>query len=125
MKYPPEIYASAFIDIATGKTKKEESALIENFLSAIKKNGDMAKIKRIFSATETMMRKKTGRKKWTLEIARPMKGINKFLKNIIGPSDITEEKINPEIIAGIKITEDEERQFDASLQKKLKDLFRN
>ena len=46
-----------------------------------------------------------------------------MLKDFFKKGDSIEEKINPEIIAGVKIVIDHEKQLDVSLQKKLQQLF--
>ena len=63
---------------------------------------------------------KSGNKKIVLEMARQNKVI---LKSVIKKNDVVEEKINPELIAGIKIIIDNERQLDFSLKNKLDKIF--
>jgi F0F1-type ATP synthase delta subunit len=58
-----------------------------------------------------------------VEVARKAKGLDAAVKKIAKKSDIVEEKINPDLIAGIKITINDEMQFDGSFAKKVKELF--
>ena len=94
--------------------------IVENFLTLLKKNQDIKKAKEIVALTENILLKKTGNKKVMLEMARKNSVV---LRSVIKKNDIVEEKINPALIAGIKIIIDEEKQLDFSLQKKLNKIF--
>ena len=70
-------------------------------------------------------RRKEGRRKITIECSRPLQGkTNELVKPILQEKDILYKKINPDLIAGIKITIDDEKQFDGSLATKLKKIFK-
>ena len=47
----------------------------------------------------------------------------KILEGIVKSGDLIKEKINPELIAGVKIIINNSKQFDASMQKKLQEIF--
>ena len=122
MKYPPQLYAKAFVSVLEGKTSKEK--LAENFITLIKKNGDWGKRAKIVAETEKLLRVKEGRRKVVIETARPLSpALQKDLKKFSQPHDITEEKIDPALVAGAKITIDDEMQFDGSLKRKIEKLF--
>jgi F0F1-type ATP synthase delta subunit len=124
MKYSPKDYARAFAEVADGtKTKDAEETLVKNFLRAVEKNGDAGQLKKIFEAAEEAVRKKHGLRKVTIETARPLPEAKKSLKEFLGVSDIVEEKTDPSLVAGMKITVNDEMQFDASLSRKLKKIF--
>ena len=82
----------------------------------------MKKAKEIIALAEGLFLKKTGNKKIVLETARPLNSRSVF-KKIKKEGDIIEEKINPELIAGIKIIVNNSRQLDFSLRKKLQQIF--
>lgn len=126
MKYSPKIYGQAFAEIAKNiKTPQEKEDLIKKFLALLEKNGDMARIQEIIKQTEKILRQKSGIRKITIESARPIGKINKKeIGKIIKESDIVEEKLNPDLIAGIKIIINDELQFDGSLSKKIKCLMK-
>lgn len=124
MKYSPKLYAQAFSELAVGSlAKTEEARLVKNFFEVIKKNNDAHQLKKIFEETEKRLRTKSGHRKITIETARKINHIDVELKNFLKPDDSIEEKINPELVAGIKITVDDGMQFDGSLSRRIKKLF--
>lgn len=126
MKYTPKLYARAFGDIASQHPKlnfQEEVQLLKNFLRVIEKHGDAGKLGKILDACERFLRAKEGLRKVTIETARLLPNAKKSLKGFLKPDDIVEEKIYPALIAGVKITLNDEEQFDATLARKLKKLF--
>ncbi len=124
MRYSPKLYARAFSELAAGPlAKTEETRLVKNFFEVIKKNNDIHQLKKIFEEAEKLLRMKAGRRKITIESARKVNYIGAGLKNFLKPNDSIEEKINPELVAGIKITVNDEVQFDGSLERKMQKLF--
>lgn len=120
-KYKSKIYAQALADAVFDK-KTEEKKIIANFLIILEKNRDLKKANEIISLTEELILKKTGNKKIALETARKI-DIRNFINKFTNNGDIIEEKINPELIAGIKIIINNDKQLDFSLQKKLQGMF--
>jgi len=120
MKYKSKQYAKALADIMVG-SKTDVKKVTERFLELLEKNGDIGKAKEIMTLAEDIFIKKTGRRKIILETARPM-GKNQIVKSFEMAGDIIEQRVNPEIIAGIKITINDE-QLDMSIQKKLQEIF--
>ena len=103
----------------------EEKRAIENFIGLVRKNGDWGAIHKILAVTEKVVREKTGARKFVFETARPLgKLLDRLRKELTKPSDVIEEKINPEMVAGVKITVNDEREFDGSLKQKLDRLFK-
>ena len=124
MKYSPSIYAKALSEVAIDPTAdKRANVLVKNFLKLVEKNNDQHQLKKIFQETEKLVREKTGKRKVVLETARPIKKLDSAVKKIIKKGDILEEKINPDLIAGLKIILNDEKQFDGSMAKKIKQLF--
>jgi F0F1-type ATP synthase delta subunit len=80
-------------------------------------------LKKIYEQAEKIIREKTGKRKLVVEVARKAKGLDAAVRKIAKKSDIVEEKINPDLIAGIKITINDEMQFDGSMSRKIKKLF--
>jgi F0F1-type ATP synthase delta subunit len=124
VKYSPSIYAKALSEVAIDPTAdKRANVLVKNFLKLVEKNNDQHQLKKIFQETEKLVREKTGKRKVVLETARPIKKLDSAVKKIIKKGDILEEKINPDLIAGLKIILNDEKQFDGSMAKKIKQLF--
>ena len=82
------------------------------------------KSKEILELAEEMLLSKNGKSKITFETARKITASQKkLLDSLVKNGDIVNEKINPEIIAGIKIIINNSKQFDASMQSKLQRIF--
>jgi F0F1-type ATP synthase delta subunit len=124
MKYSPQIYARVFSEIVCDPSfDKKEEFLVKNFLGLIAKNNDQHQLKKIIALAEKLVRAKTGRRKLVIETARPVKKLDNIIKKIIKKDDIVEEKINKDLIAGLKVVLNDEMQFDGSMQRKIKKLF--
>lgn len=125
MKYSPHLYAKAFAEAGSRRlSPQEESALVRNLIALVKKNGDSHQLKKIAAYAERMLREKSGKRKVTVESARPLKAPpEKIFAQFLRASDILEKKIEPRLIAGIKITVNDAEQLDISLSRKLKKLF--
>ena len=123
MKHQASIYAKALVEAAASVPKEKDDAVVSNFLKLVKKNGDMGQVDKIVRLAQKSMAKRYGRRILSVESARPLGRNLDFIKKIAKKEDIIEEKINPGIIAGVKITINGEMQFDGSLDRKLKKLF--
>jgi F0F1-type ATP synthase delta subunit len=124
MKYAPAIYAKALADVIDRTGAKEEAAVSRNLLALLERNGDRHALSRILAETERLLRKKNGERRIVIESARPLApdDMKKLLK-LAKPDDTIETAIVPELIAGVRITVDDEDQFDGTLKTKLRTLF--
>jgi len=118
-KYSSKTYARALSVLILEKESKKN---LNGFLDFIRKNGDLKKTKEVIALTEAIFYKKTGKRKITLEIARKIERKN-ILKDFFQEGDIVKEKINPELIAGLKVNVNNEKQLDYSLKSKLDNLL--
>jgi F0F1-type ATP synthase delta subunit len=125
MKYSVKMYASAFAAAAAGKLSPvEEKKIVKNFTELVRRNGDGALLPKIIGEADRLLRAKEGVRKFVIETARPLKGrLQQEVRRVVRDKDVMEEKVDPGIVAGIRVTVDEERQFDASLSRKLQKLF--
>ena len=125
MKYSSQIYAEALSDVASGHLDQEkENLVVKSFLNLVAKNGDAPKLNKILELAEEMIIQKSGRRKVTIETARPLKESPKLvIKDILKESDVVESKIDPSLIAGIKITINKDLEWDGSLKRKIDKLF--
>ncbi len=124
MKYAPHVYAEALVEVlsapATGPGKKTDDELAKNFLALVRKNGDERYLRKILEEASRFARGKSGVRKVTVESARALIPSQKALiVHFVKPGDIVEERIDPDLIAGIKIILNDEMQFDGSLKNKL------
>ncbi len=121
MKYKSRDYANTLVEIML--KEKDGTKMVAGFLSFMKKNRDERKLKEILKLAEKLYFKKTGNKKIILETARHFNFKNsELINNLVNKGDVVVEKINQELIAGVKIVVNEERQLDMSLFKKLQEL---
>jgi F0F1-type ATP synthase delta subunit len=124
MKYSPEIYARAFMETVYSAPKEKQEKLLLRFLEAIKKNGDLPQIKRIFRAIQKAVVKKNGGRIINLELAHNIsQELLAKLRNNFSPKDCLEIYFHPELIAGVRMLFDEEIELDLTIRKKLKKLF--
>ena len=121
MKYKSRDYANALVEIML--KEKDNAKMVAGFLEFVKNNRDEKKLREILKLAEKLYFKKTGNKKIILETARPFNFKNSDLVNsLVMKGDVVLEKNNKELIAGVRIVVDEERQLDFSLFKKLQEL---
>jgi len=121
--YSHILYAKVLFElISNEKDSSKMKRNIANFLDFLVKKGDTKKIGKIIDVTENLFYKKTGKRKITLEFARKT-GQNNILKDFFQEGDVVQEKVNPELIAGIKVIVNNEKQLDFSLKNKLDNLF--
>jgi F0F1-type ATP synthase delta subunit len=124
MKYKPKIYAQILAEILSDKKNSaEEKRIVDNFLALLEHNQDINKADEILQLTEALLLKKMGNKKVVLETARKIDA-KEVLKHIAERGDIIEEKINPALVAGVKIVIDQSKQLDLSLVGKLERMFK-
>ena len=123
-KITPKQYAEAFLEAAT-EAKISGDRAIENLIALIHKNGDWRKRKEILEACADMSRKRGGEQLVTILSARPLeKTQREQIEKTFQKSDF-EEQVDPELIAGVKIVIDRERQFDGTLKHKLDTILEN
>ncbi len=121
MKYKAKIYAEALVSVLLEK-ERDYKKISNNFFEILQKNGDLKKAREIMLLAEIIFHKKTGKRKIILETARKIQRKN-ILKDFFQEGDLVQEKINPELIAGIKIIINNESQLDFSLKNKLQQIF--
>lgn len=117
-----KLYAKALAEIVS-KKGIDEKKVINNFVKLLVSSGYEGRSKEILDLTEDIILAKQGKRKITFETARKTTASqNKLLENFVKKGDIVNEKINPELIAGIKIIINDSKQFDGSLQSKLQKI---
>lgn len=125
MKYTPRLYAQALAEALSQRAGQEEKErMIRNFLRLVRKNGDERGLNKIVAEAENLLLEKSGRRKVLLESARPLSDKQKkLIHKTLQTGDVVEEKVSPELVAGVKITVNEGLQWDGTLQRKLKKMF--
>ena len=119
-----KLYAKALAEIISDK-KVDEKKIVNNFVKLLISSGYGNKSKEILDLAEDFLLAKHGKRKITFETARKITpSQQKMLDSVVKKGDIVKEKINPELIAGIKIIINESKQFDASMQSKLQKILK-
>ena len=112
-------YAKAFRRaLQEGAVKEEE--LIGNLFRVIQHRGHAAHAKRIVECvSRELVHHHSGR--WIIaETARPLTDAQREkVRGAFSKKDYMEEKVRSELVAGIRIVMDGEREFDGSLKRKL------
>lgn len=123
MKYPAHIYAKALVGVLDDQKTSgmaHDAEIAQNFLALVKKNGDESHLEKILEEAARFARGKSGVQKITITSARALSPLQeKTMEQLIKPGDIVNRQIDPGLIAGIRITINDEMQFDGSLKKKL------
>lgn len=123
MKYQPHIYAKALVEVLSapaGSHTRSGAEIAERFLALVRKNGDERYLRKILEEASRFARGKSGVRKVVVESARALtppqqKTVRRFIKH----GDVVVERINPDLIAGIRIILNDEMQLDGSLKNKL------
>jgi len=121
MKYAPELYAEAFTRaLNESAAHVSRDALVARLLAVIEKNGDNARKGKILNAVRRAFIKKRGGREISIETARDQHiDLGRYFKK----EDEIETRVNPDLIAGLRITVDGERELDTSLHRKLSRMF--
>lgn len=124
MRYTNKQYAAAFLSALKDKSGKERTEILRRFLTLLQKNKDWPRLNLILREAEKFYLRKSGLKKVFLETAQPASpNVKKEVEKILGRKIVLSEKINPAILAGIKILVDDELLIDSSAQSRLRKLF--
>ena len=123
-KNKTKLYAKALAEVLS-KKGIDDKKIVNNFVKLLINAGYERKSKEILELAENLLLAKQGKRKITFETARKITpSQQKILESFAKKGDIVKEKINPELIAGIKIIINESKQFDASMQSKLQNLLK-
>lgn len=125
MKYRSEHYAQALLALSRGTTRSRQTQLIHRFVEVVAKYGDEKNLPKILHAVRRAVLKERGGRWITFEFARalPQTKISKIIHGLTKKTDQHEIHITPDIIAGVRVTIDDEQMFDGSLEQRLKLMF--
>ncbi|MDP3956432.1 MAG: F0F1 ATP synthase subunit delta [bacterium] len=125
MKPSATLFAKAFLTVLAGTPETKQGAIVKNLVRAASKYGGDGYLRQISNEVLRLYRKERGFKKIVLYSARPLsKKLHSALIEPFNKSDEVQEKVNPELIAGVKIVIDEELSLDNTLKRKLEVLFK-
>ena len=121
MKHNVTTYAKALAELIAEK-KLSEKEIVTRFLAFLEKKGMQKKGKEIVRAAEAIVLKKSGYRSIVVQTARKIQK-NNMLQTIANKGDIIVEKINPDLVAGVTITVNNEKRLDFSLKSVLDTIF--
>lgn len=124
MKFSPKIYSEAFIQ-AIHSSPEEKEKLTKSFAKLIRKNGDLSLLPKIVEYLKGLLVKEKGGQRIKIEFARePQKKLAQTLMAKFKKEDLIEISINPDLVAGVRINIDGEKELDNSLIRKLNKIFK-
>ncbi|KKQ77436.1 MAG: hypothetical protein US98_C0004G0007 [Parcubacteria group bacterium GW2011_GWC1_38_6] len=126
MKISPKIYAKVFTQLLQeGIVDRKD--LINNFVRVIVKNGDLGKKERILDQVTRCTRELEGKQIAKIESARSFRGAlyNNLIKLFDNKHYDIKESVRDDLIAGVRIVINEEKQLDVSFKKILDQVFKN
>ncbi len=122
MKYSASCYADTFLELAKGKPAPR--ALMRNFLSLVRRNGDMPKLPDILRSIEKKLFAREGIQKVEVTAARDIrKELERRLRAEFGKNADIRFSFTPEIIGGAVIRVNDGILIDASVKRQLDKLF--
>lgn len=123
MKYPAESYAKAFSEALEEHPSKKDH-IIKSFLGAVYRNGDWPAIEKILNLITQKITRGAGGRVVSAEFARPLsdKLILEFKKEF-SVKDHVEISLRPELVAGVRVLIDGEKELDMTLAKKINKLL--
>jgi F0F1-type ATP synthase delta subunit len=125
MKYSAQLYARAFFETIKTAPEKKQEEIARRFIQVIRKNSDQQIIKKIFRQVRQLLIKNRGGRIITLEFARAVsEELRDKLKNNFSAKDYIEEVFRPELIAGVRVLVDNEKELDLTMRRNLKRIFR-
>jgi F0F1-type ATP synthase delta subunit len=123
MKYKIRDYAEALAEILS-EAHADDKKVLQGFIKLLERQNDLKKSKEIIDLAEFLLAKKNRKKSVVFETARELSDSQKkSLLSLTEKGDIIKEKINPELIAGVKIIIDNEKQLDQTLLNKINKLL--
>lgn len=130
MKHSPSLYARAFALSALARRSDAkagpatDATLVKNLIALVRKNGDAKDLPKIAAEAGRLLREKEGIRKFTIESARPLSTtLRDALRGMAGQKDVVHEKVDPSLVAGVRVTVDDDRRFDATLARRLQKML--
>lgn len=124
MRYATSLYARALVAVMRDGRLDNASHAAKRFMSLIQRNGDAAHASQIVRNVERRLLREEGGRHVVVETARPVaEGISADVKDAFTDKDVIEKVVRPDLVAGVRIVIDGEREFDGSLKRALTRMF--
>ncbi len=123
MRYAPHLYAESFlraVEAHPGNEKEQVARLI----ALLEKNGDRGGAKKVLSAIERALVKKSGGRYVELESARPLSpSVREAFMKLLRKEDHLVIRTNTALVSGVRMVIDDSWAVDATLRARLQKLF--
>ena len=124
MRYSTQNYAEALADAVSAAKSEDGARVAGNFMGLLRKSGDETHAAKIVKEAERILLLRGGGREIVFESARPLATPPyKTFQEFTTPKDTVTLRINQDLIAGIRVIVNGEREFDGSLKGKLDKLF--
>ena len=120
MRYSVNNYVSAFVQTV----KTAPHGAVGGLVKLLKKTGDIKHSKKIVEAVHKKLVNEKGGKWVNIEVARDSALKKETFYHKFSEKDHVDFQINPELVAGVRITVNGEEELNNSLQNKLSKLFK-
>ena len=119
----PFLYARAFRK-ALREGMAQEEDLVRNLAASVRRRGQAAQHARIVQRVSEELVHHHGGKWVVVETARPLSNVQrKKIKDAFSEKDYILERVRPDLVSGIRIIVDGDREFDGSLKRRLAAVF--
>jgi F0F1-type ATP synthase delta subunit len=124
MRYSLKNYGQALAEAILNERGSRATVVAKNFVRILGRNGDEVHAKKILREAERILQRADGIRSVVFESARPLgAGQEKALAAFTKPGDTVSYRIDPRLMAGVRVLVDDEREFDGTLKGKLDKLF--
>lgn len=124
MRYTDAQYAAALVGALEQKPEKKRAEIIGGFLRLLARNKDTRRLGLILGAAERIRLKKQGLSRVSVTSASPLaKKARDSITGLAGRKAVIEESADPGLLAGIRITIDDEVLIDASGRRRLAEML--
>ncbi len=124
MRYKATHYAQALVEALTDTTPETAHVRIRAFGELLKKHRMLGKAQSIGRAAERRLAAAAGVRRVLVESVASNSAVQKEITDLLDGKVWIEEKVRPELIAGIRILIDDETLIDASAERRLAVLFK-
>ena len=124
MKYRPSQYAQALWAALIGKSEAEQKKIVGRFVELLVRHRVIGKAHAISAAYEKLALQKRGERLVQIETATPAsEKLKQEIRTALGKNIHIEERVNPQMLGGVKMLIDDEILIDASVGRQIKNLF--
>jgi len=116
--------AKALARALENATPETSEKIGKNFITIVKKYDALKKSATILDEAGRIKMRAEGRRRVLIQTARPLPQEKLAgMKKLFRDKDVVSEKTDPTLIAGVKITINDEEMLDNTLKRKLENLF--